>query len=127
MNKRLFFFMGNMNVKNDLYGCDDEEFRWLLLSKYIDEPDYNNYKIMLKDKIEREMRRFRYVCAKKYGDEIINGELENVRYRSGIKEEFKGTVKWYAEFKKGFIPYHELGIKDRFVQWFENIRLNWMN
>ena len=114
--------MGNMNVKNDLYGCDEEEFRRLLLSKYINELDYNNYKIMLKDIIEREMRRIGY--AKKYGHEIINGELENVRYRSGIKEEFKETVKWYKEFKKGFIPYHELGIKDRFVQWFENIRLN---
>ena len=122
MNKRLFFFMGNMNVKNDLYGCDEEEFRRMLLSKYINEPDYINYKNMLKDIIEREIRLI--AIAKKYGGKITNGEVGSVSFRLAIKKEFKEKVKWYKEFKKGFIPYHEFGIKDRFVQWFENIRLN---
>ena len=66
--------MGNMNVKNDLYGCDEEEFRRLLLSKYINELDYNNYKIMLKDIIEREIRLI--AIAKKYGGKIKMEKLE---------------------------------------------------
>ena len=122
MNKRLFFFMGNMNVKNDIFGCDEEEFRRMLLSKYINELDYNNYKIMLKDIIEREIRLI--AIAKKYGGKITNGEVGSVSFRLAIKKEFKETVKWYKDFKKGFTPYPELRIKDRFIQRFENIRLN---
>ena len=116
--------MGNSNVKKDFdeYGCDDEEFRRWLLSKYIDEPDYNNYKIMLKDIIEREIRLI--AIAKKYGGKITNGEVGSVSFRLAIKKEFKETVKWYKNFKKGFTPYPELRIKDRFIQRFKNIRLN---
>ena len=74
----------------------------MLLSKYINEPDYNNYKFMLKVLIEREIKLI--AIAKKCGGKIANGEVGSVSFRSAIKKEFKEEVKWYKELKKGFMP-----------------------
>ena len=94
--------MDKSNTKKDFdeYKCDYEKFKEWLLSEYINESDYENYKTALESIIYCEMGRFQYDRTKKYGDGFLDEGLENFYRRLEIKDQFEQWVKDYTEFKK---------------------------
>ena len=93
--------MDNSEVEKDFdeYKCSYEEFRGCLLSKYINEPDYNNYVTILESIIKCEMNRDQYDRTKNTMMDFLNEEDENFYRRMEIKDQFEQWVKDYTEFK----------------------------
>ena len=86
--------MDNLEVEKDFdeYQC--------ILSKYINESDYNNYVTILESIIKCEMNRDQYDRTKKTVMDFLDEGDENFYRRLEIKNQFEQWVKDYTEFKK---------------------------
>ena len=94
--------MDNSKVKKDFdeYECSYEEFRGCLLSKYINESDYNNYVTILESIIKCEMNRDQYDRTKNVLMDFLDEVDENIYRRMEINDQFLQWVKDYTEFKE---------------------------